>query len=44
VSTATALKKAIQTYQPGDQITLVWTDAEGSQHTSTVTLIKGPIA
>jgi S1-C subfamily serine protease len=44
VSTAAGLKKTIQTYSPGDQVQLTWTDASGSSHTATVTLIKGPIA
>ena len=44
VSTAAGLKKVIQTYSPGDQVQLTWTDAEGASHTTTVTLIKGPIA
>jgi S1-C subfamily serine protease len=44
VSTAAGLKKVIQTYSPGDQVQLTWTDAEGASHTATVTLIKGPIA
>ncbi len=44
VSTAAGLKKVIRTYSPGDQVQLTWTDAEGSSHTATVTLIKGPIA
>ncbi len=44
VSTADGLRKVIQTYSPGDQVQLSWTDAQGSSHTTTVTLIKGPIA
>jgi S1-C subfamily serine protease len=44
VSTAAGLKKVIQTYSPGDQVQLTWTDPQGTSHTATVTLIKGPIA
>ncbi|MFZ2013648.1 MAG: S1C family serine protease [Nocardioides sp.] len=44
VSTAAGLKKVIQTYSPGDRVQITWTDAAGSSHSTTVTLIKGPIA
>jgi len=44
VSTAAGLKRAIQTYAPGDRVEITWTDAQGTRHTATVTLVKGPIA
>ena len=44
VSTADGLKQVIHAYSPGDAVQLTWTDAQGASHTSTVTLIKGPIA
>ena len=44
VSTAAGLKKVIGRSYSGDKVQLTWTDAAGSSHSSTVTLIKGPIA
>jgi S1-C subfamily serine protease len=43
VSTATALRRAIESHQPGDSVRLAWTDSSGTTHTATVTLMSGPI-
>ena len=44
VSTAAGLRDAVRTYSPGDRVRLVWTDAAGTTHVATVTLIEGPVA
>jgi S1-C subfamily serine protease len=42
ITTAASLKKALQNYQPGQKISVGWTDASGNTHTATVTLASGP--
>jgi S1-C subfamily serine protease len=42
ISSAGALSKAIATHQPGDRVTIGYTDADGAAHTATVTLLAGP--
>jgi S1-C subfamily serine protease len=44
VNTSSALRAAIGGHQPGDTVRLRWTDASGSSHTATVTLIAGPVS
>jgi S1-C subfamily serine protease len=44
VRTATQLQNAVRSYSPGDQVRIAWTDAEGSSHVASVTLIAGPVA
>jgi S1-C subfamily serine protease len=44
VHTATQLRAAVTTYSPGDQVRLTWTDASGTSHIGSVTLVAGPIA
>ena len=44
VSSASALRQAVQSYSPGDRVRLVWTDTAGTSHMATVTLIAGPVA
>jgi S1-C subfamily serine protease len=44
VHTATALRRAVTTYSPGDRVTLTWADRSGATHTATVTLVDGPVA
>jgi S1-C subfamily serine protease len=44
VRTSAALRRAITSYSPGDRVTLVWQDQEGTSHIATVTLIAGPVA
>ena len=42
ISSAAELSKAIATHQPGDRVTIGYTDAEGASHSTTVTLLEGP--
>ncbi len=42
IGTAASLKATLQKYQPGDKVSITWTDASGSTHTATVTLATGP--
>jgi S1-C subfamily serine protease len=42
VTTAASLKKALQSYDPGQKVSISWTDASGSTHSATVTLAAGP--
>lgn len=44
VSSYSALTKALTAYQPGDQVKVGWTDADGAAHSATVTLGTAPIA
>jgi S1-C subfamily serine protease len=44
VTTATQLRNAVTTYSPGDLVRLSWTDASGTSHIASVTLMAGPIA
>ncbi len=44
VSSAAALRQAVRAYSPGDRVRVVWTDAAGTTHMATVTLIAGPVA
>jgi S1-C subfamily serine protease len=37
------LRKALATYEPGDSVTLRWTDADGESHEATVTLGESPV-
>ena len=41
VDSATALTTLLDRYQPGDEVTIGWTDPSGAQHASTVTLASG---
>ena len=42
ITTAPSLKKALQNYQPGQKVSIGWTDPSGNTHTATVTLASGP--
>lgn len=42
ISSGAALSKAIATHQPGDRVTISYTDADGASRTATVTLMEGP--
>ncbi len=42
VSGPTALSSVIGAHRPGDSIQVVWVDADGNQHSATVTLASGP--
>jgi S1-C subfamily serine protease len=44
VSSPAALRQAVRAYAPGDSVRVVWTDAAGTTHLATVTLIAGPVA
>jgi S1-C subfamily serine protease len=44
VRTATQLRQTVMAYSPGDQVRISWTDADGTSHIATVTLMAGPIA
>jgi S1-C subfamily serine protease len=43
VGSSDGLRKAIQALQPGDQMTVTWTDRQGASHTAQVTLTTGPV-
>jgi S1-C subfamily serine protease len=42
VTSAASLSSALAPYQPGDKVTIGWTDASGGSQTATVTLSSGP--
>jgi S1-C subfamily serine protease len=42
IDSPTALTSVLGGYQPGDKVTIGWTDTAGGQHTSSVTLASGP--
>jgi S1-C subfamily serine protease len=42
VSSASALSTAMESYKPGQQITIGWVDSSGQSHTATATLGSGP--
>ena len=44
VSSASTLQSAVATHEPGDKVSVSWTDASGQNHTATVTLGTGPAA
>ncbi len=44
VDSADALRSALETYHPGDKVTISWTDSSGANHHASVTLTKGPPA
>jgi S1-C subfamily serine protease len=44
VRTETQLRNAVRTFSPGDSVRISWTDASGTSHVASVTLIAGPIA
>jgi len=37
------LRSALAGYQPGDSVTLRWTDTSGSAHSAQVTLAESPV-
>jgi S1-C subfamily serine protease len=43
VSTAEGLRTAVAAHEPGDDVTVTWTDASGASHQGTVTLVAGPV-
>jgi S1-C subfamily serine protease len=42
VGSASTLSSVLGAHAPGDQVRIAWTDAGGTSHTATVTLIAGP--
>ncbi|NEE03559.1 S1C family serine protease [Phytoactinopolyspora halotolerans] len=44
VTTGEEMRQALDAYQPGDAVTITWTDAAGQTHTATVALAQGPAA
>ena len=44
VRDAQQLRAAVQTFSPGDQVRIAWTDADGTSHIASVTLTAGPVA
>jgi S1-C subfamily serine protease len=42
IASATALSSAMAKHNPGDSVSVSWTDANGASHTATVTLGTGP--
>ena len=42
VSSATGLSTAMESYKPGQSVTIGWVDSAGQSHTATVTLGSGP--
>ncbi len=43
ITSAAQLSKAVAAIDAGKSVTVSWTDASGTSHTSTVTLKAGPI-
>ncbi|WP_344755350.1 S1C family serine protease [Gryllotalpicola koreensis] len=44
ITSADVLQTALKSYNPGDQVTVTWTDSSGASHTASVTLTQGPAA
>jgi len=44
ITSASSLSALLLPHHPGDKVTIVWTDANGSNHTASVTLGTGPPA
>ncbi|WP_159499784.1 S1C family serine protease [Microbacterium sp. 18062] len=44
VTDAEALSEMLGGYDPGDTVTIAWTDAAGTTHSASVTLIAGPVS
>ncbi len=44
VSTGSQLQKAIGAHSPGDSVVITYTGANGRSHTTTVTLMEGPVS
>ena len=42
VSSPTALTNLLESYHPGDKVTIGWTDSSGQSHTASVQLTSGP--
>ncbi len=44
VKSSTHLRRLIQQHQPGEQVVVTWTDAQGGSHDATLTLDRAPVA
>jgi S1-C subfamily serine protease len=44
ITDGNSLSEAISDHEPGDTVSLTWTDANGQSHTTEVTLTQGPAA
>jgi len=44
VHTGSQLRAAVQAFSPGDTVRIAWTDAGGTSHIASVTLMSGPVA
>ncbi|GAA0994458.1 S1C family serine protease [Subtercola frigoramans] len=44
IDSGSTLTKTMKSYNPGDSVTISWTDASGATHSASVTLIEGPAA
>lgn len=44
ISSIDDLRGVLDTYRPGDKVTVTWVDSSGASHHATVTLAKGPPA
>jgi S1-C subfamily serine protease len=44
VDSPSTLTKLISKYHPGDRVTIGWVDPSGQQHSTVVSLVKGPAA
>lgn len=42
VTTADSLSTIISSHNPGDSVVVTWTDAAGTSHSATITLVDGP--
>ncbi len=43
VGTADGLRTAVAAHEPGDRVSVAWTDTDGTAHTGSVTLVDGPV-
>lgn len=43
VTTQTQLRAAVASHDPGDTVAVTWTDSDGTSHTKSLTLAKGPV-
>src|SRR5699024_2348030 len=44
ITDGNSLSEAISDHEPGDRVSLTWTDTTGDNHTAEVTLTQGPAA
>ena len=44
VSTQAQLRRAVAAHDPGDTVTVTWTDPSGTSHSASVTLGRAPVS